>query len=77
MEKYSELIQLSRFLPSTTNPNILDALYEEHPILSNKMEDFLNLPVNEEYKKNQEKKQKEETITVELKEEKEEKKEEN
>jgi hypothetical protein len=71
MEKYSESINLSRFLPSTTDSSILDALYEDHPINSNKFEDFLNLPVNDEYKKKQEQKQIETTkedITIEAKE---------
>lgn len=55
--KFTESIDLSRFLPSTTNPNILDCLYEEHPVNSNKMEDFFSLPVNDEYKKNKQQKQ--------------------
>lgn len=73
--KYTESIQLSRFLPSTTDSSILDALYEETTINNHTFEDFLNLPVNDDYKKNQEQKQiepsKQDTdITIELKENK-------
>ena len=57
---FNRLIDISNFLPSTDKTTILEALYEETNavILSN--EDFLNLPLNEEYKKNKELREKEE-----------------
>ena len=43
---------LQQFLPTTTDSNILDALYTETPIVAELgIEDFLKLPVNDDYKK--------------------------
>lgn len=44
---------LDKFLPSAVDSSIIDKLYEETPIVTElTLEDFLQLPVNEEYKKN-------------------------
>lgn len=52
-----KLIDISRFLPSNAeDPNILINFYNETPILTNDLEAFMNRPVNEAYKKNQEEK---------------------
>jgi hypothetical protein len=72
--KFSDYTDINRFLPA--DKKILDALYEETPVVYKSQEDFFNLPVNEEYKKNQEKKKleienikpEEDNITIELKE---------
>lgn len=42
---------LEQFLPTSTNSNILDALYSETTVVAELgIEDFLKLPVNDEYK---------------------------
>jgi hypothetical protein len=58
-KKFTQLIDINKFLPSTTDPKILDSLCEETFIASNTQEDFFSLPVNEEYKKNLESRKKE------------------
>ena len=45
---------LSRFL--SEDPDIIERLYKETPIQTASFDDFLKLPVNEAYKKNQENK---------------------
>lgn len=57
---FNRLIDISNFLPSTGKSTILNALYEETNAVVLSNEDFLNLPVNEEYKKNKELREKEE-----------------
>lgn len=43
---------LEQFLPTSTNSNILDALYSETTVVAELgIEDFLKLPVNDDYKK--------------------------
>lgn len=55
MEKgFNRLIDINMFLPSTTNSNVLEALYEETNAVVLSSDDFMALPVNEEYKKNKE-----------------------
>jgi hypothetical protein len=61
-KKFTHLIDINKFLPSTTDPSILTALYEETYVATNSQEDFFNLPVNEDYKKNKENDKKENTI---------------
>lgn len=51
---FNRLIDISSFLPSADKSCILDSLYEETNAVVLSNEEFLNLPVNEEYKKNQE-----------------------
>jgi len=58
---FTHLIDINKFLPSTTDPKILTALCEETFVASNSQEDFFNLPVNEHYKKNKEMQKKENT----------------
>ncbi len=44
---------IEKFLPSSVDSSIIAKMYEETPILKElTLEEFLNLPVNEEYKKN-------------------------
>lgn len=57
---FNRLIDISNFLPSTDKSTILDSLYEETNAVVLSNEDFLNLPVNEAYKKNKELREKEE-----------------
>ena len=46
--------QLKKFFPTSCEvKNLLEKLYEETPIVSNSYDDFLKLPVNEEYRKRQ------------------------
>lgn len=53
--KPQQLSDIDMFLPSTTNSSILDALYEETPIITElSFEDFLKLPLNDKYKQFQE-----------------------
>jgi hypothetical protein len=59
---FTQLIDINKFLPSTTDSKILTALYEETFVSSNSQEDFFNLPVNDEYKKNKENLKKENTL---------------
>ena len=48
----SKDIDISRFLPSNTAfPNLLEMMYEETPIHNGDMQSFLDLPLNEDYKK--------------------------
>jgi hypothetical protein len=51
---FNRLIDISSFLPSTDKSTILESLYEETNAVVLSNEDFLNLPLNEEYKKNKE-----------------------
>jgi len=53
---YNVLLDINRFLPnSVDHPNILELLYEESEhMTTNTFEDFLALPLNENYKKNKE-----------------------
>ena len=45
-------IDISRFLPSNAEiPNLLELLYEETPIENNDFQKFLDLPLNDDYKK--------------------------
>jgi hypothetical protein len=44
-------IELSRFVgPTRPLEEVLTAFYQETPLYSNTMDDFLNLPVNDRYK---------------------------
>ncbi len=44
---------IDKFLPSSVDPSIIQKMYEETPIITElTLEDFLNLPVNENYKQN-------------------------
>jgi hypothetical protein len=43
--KFSDFTDINRFLPA--DKKILDALYEETPVVYRSQEDFFNLPVNE------------------------------
>jgi len=45
---------LSRFI--SEDSDIIERLYKETPIQTASFDDFFKLPVNEEYKKNQERK---------------------
>lgn len=48
-------IDISRFLPSNAEiPNLLELLYEETPIENNDFQKFLDLPLNDDYKKRME-----------------------
>ena len=49
-------IDLSKFTSETRD--ILEWLYKDTEIVHYSIDDYLNLPVNDEYKKNQEKKKK-------------------
>jgi len=49
-------IDLSKFTSETRD--ILERLYKDTEIVHYSIDDYLNLPVNDEYKKNQEKKKK-------------------
>ena len=45
-------IDISRFLPSNAEiPNLLELLNEETPIENNDFQKFLDLPLNDDYKK--------------------------
>ena len=44
--------KIEKFTPSFGS-EILDELYKETPILQGDLNDFLNLPLNESYKKNE------------------------
>ena len=57
---FNRLIDISSFLPSTDKSTILESLYEETNAVVLSNEDFLNLPLNEEYKKNKELREKKE-----------------
>ena len=48
-------IDISRFLPSNAEiPNLLELLNEETPIENNDFQKFLDLPLNDDYKKRME-----------------------
>jgi hypothetical protein len=54
---YNTLIDLSKFLASNVDdPDILINFYNETPILDDDIEAFLERPLNDKYKKYQEKK---------------------
>ena len=55
-KKFNQMIDINRFLPSTTNSQILTSLYEETSAVVLSHDDFMNLPVNYAYKKRQEEK---------------------
>lgn len=55
-QKFNRLIDINKFLPSTQKSTILDVLYEETEAVVLNHEDFMNLHVNEEYKKRQDEK---------------------
>lgn len=57
---FNRLVDISNFLPSTDKSTILESLYEETNAVVLSNEDFLNLPLNEEYKKNKELREKQE-----------------
>jgi hypothetical protein len=52
---FNKLIDISNFI-SNVKPSILTSLYEETVPVVLTNEDFMNLPVNDEYKKTQEEK---------------------
>jgi hypothetical protein len=54
-QKFNQLIDISKFIPNV-KPSILTSLYEETNAVVLTHEDFMNLPVNDEYKKRQEEK---------------------
>lgn len=51
--KKQEAMDIEKFLPTTTDPKIIEELYKETPIIEVlTLEDLLKLEVNEDYKKN-------------------------
>jgi hypothetical protein len=54
-QKFNRIIDISNFLPNTS-PSILTSLYEETEAIVLTHENFMELPVNDDYKKKQEEK---------------------